>query len=179
MEIRMDTLIGKEIIMTDAILLGTVQDLRCEDLKWNILGLRVKTSKSSGLGRSSVLLEPGNFTIGDVILIRDTTDTVRSSITPDDSGILSLSSMIGMKVYGSDAFLLGTIESINIDTSKWRASSFTVKLDKDAYQPLEVKKGLISSKRASGLNMTDIEGVSDTIVLKKNLSKLKSHIVIS
>ena len=178
MVMDIDLIIGKDIISSDATILGIVTDIRCEDLKWNILGLKVRT-KVSGLNiRGYALLEPGVFTFGDVILISDTMDTVRSKMTPDDKGIMSLSSMIGMKVYASDASLLGTVDSIDIDVKKWKAVSFTVKMDRSAYPVLEVRKGLVP-KRISGLKMSDIKGVSDTIVLGSDTSKVKSQTVIS
>jgi hypothetical protein len=53
-----------------------------------------------------------------------------------------------------------------------------VKLDKSAYQPLEIKKGLFG-KKVSGLLMTHIEEITaEDIKLNLNIFGIKSQIVI-
>lgn len=173
--------VGKDVITQDAFILGCVQDIRCEDLNWSIVGLKVKSSSTvsgklnMGSGRSMIMLEPEDFCINDVLLSEFTIDTIRSRITVDNDGFLSIASIEGMKVYASDAFLVGTVYDLVIDYDSWRVISMIVKIDKNAYGTLGIKKGLFA-KKASGLLMSHIEGVSDTIVLGIDSNGVKSQL---
>jgi len=167
---ELDILLGKEIITKDAYRLGTVQDLRCETVGWSIIGLRIKLGPtvSPELGPAkTVLLAPESFRMNDVLLSKETIESVRSRITQDDRNIRSLTGMEGMKVYTSDALLIGSVDVIDVDIHKWRAVSFTVRLDKGIYPKLDLKKGFVA-KKASGLDFADISGISDAVVLNIN-----------
>ena len=173
--------VGKDVVTQDAYILGCVQDIRCEDLNWSIVGLKVKSSSTvsgklnMGSGRSMIMLEPEDFCINDVLLSGFTIDTIRSRITADDNGFLSVGSLEGMKVYASDAFLVGTVSDLVIDYESWKVISMVIKIDKNAYAVLGIKKGLFA-KKASGILMSHIEGISDTIVLGIDTDGVKSQL---
>ena len=68
---------GLEVIGQDACILGEVLDIRYEDLTWGIQGFKVKSEKSVskkinvGSGKSMLLVQPGKYVIGDVVLMPD------------------------------------------------------------------------------------------------------------
>ena len=86
--------------------------------------------------------------------------------------------MVGMKVYSSDATLIGTIESFEINCNTWKVLSMIIKMDKTAYDALEVRKGL-RAKRISGIKMSEVQAVNDSIILRSDVQKIKSQMVIS
>ena len=178
-----DKVRGLEVIGQDACILGEVIDIRYEDLTWNIQGLKVKTEKAVskkinvGSGKSMVLVQPGKYVIGDVVLLPDTIDDSRSKITVDSNDYNSILDTIDMKVMSEENVLIGTVDSIQVDLDNWTVVSMKVKLDKGAYAPLEIKKGLLG-KKVSGLNMTDIAEISDSIKLSLNLFGIKSQIIV-
>ena len=178
-----DIVKGLEVITQDAYILGRVVDIRFEDLTWSIQGFKVKTeSKISKIisvsGKSMVLLQPGKYTIADVVLMPDTVETVRLKIAADTDNFRTVSSLIGNKVVSQDDFLIGTVDSIQVDLDNWTVVSMKVKLDKTAYQQLEIKKGLFA-KKASGLLMTHISDIGEGIIkLNLNTFAVKSQIVI-
>ena len=82
-----------------------------------------------------------------------------------------------MKVMSSENVLIGIVDSVQMDMDNWDLVSFKVKLDKGAYAPLEIKKGLLG-KKVSGLLMTDISEISDVIKLSLNLAEVKSQVIV-
>ena len=174
---------GLEVIGQDACILGEVLDIRYEDLTWGIQGFKVKSEKSVskkinvGSGKSMLLVQPGKYVIGDVVLMPDTIEESRSRISADSNDYRSVASTIDMKVMSEENVLIGTVDSIQVDLENWTVVSFKVKLDKNAYAPLEIKKGLLG-KKVSGLLMTDISEITDTIRLSLNLFAIKSQVIV-
>ena len=178
-----DSVKGLEIITQDANIVGRVLDVRFEDLTWNIQGFKVKTeSKVSKLinvsGKSIVLLQPGKYVIGDVILMPETLEGLKLKVVADNEDFKSVSVLVGKRVLSQENVIIGFVESVQIDLENWSVASMKVKLDKSAYQPLEIKKGLFG-KKVSGLLMTHIEEITaEDIKLNLNLFGIKSQIVI-
>ena len=174
---------GLDVITQDARILGEILDVRFEDLTWNIQGFKIKSEKdvskaiNVGSGKSMILLQPGKYVFGDVVLMPDSISEARMRITTDNNNFKSLTSTLGMKVMSEENVLIGTVDSIQIDRENWTVVSMKVKLDKGAYAPLDIKKGLLA-KRVSGLLMTDISEISDVIKLSLNLFGVKSQIIV-
>ncbi len=178
-----DSVKGLEVITQDAYILGEVLDVRFEDLTWNIQGFKIKSESkiskmiSVGSGKSMILLQPGKYAIQDVVVVPDNINEVRTRITTDNNNYKSLSDTIGMKVMSSENVLIGTVDSVQVDLDNWTVVSFKVKLDKGAYAPLEIKKGLLG-KKVSGLLMSDISEMGDDIKLNLNLFGIKGQVVV-
>ena len=175
-----DSVKGLDVITQDAYILGEILDIRFEDLTWNIQGFKVKSeSRISKMinvsGKSMLLLHPGKYVFRDVVLMPDTLEGARTRITADNNDYKSVSSIIGMKVMSEENVLIGTIDSIQIDLENWTVVSMKVKLNKEAYAPLEIKKGLLA-KKVSGLLMTDIAEITDAVKLNLDLFTIKSQI---
>ncbi len=178
-----DNVKGLDVVGQDACILGEILDIRYEDLTWNIQGFKVKSEKSVskkinvGSGKSMLLLQPGRYIFGDIVLMPDTIEESRTRISADTNDYKSVQSTIGMKVMSEENVLIGTVDSIDVDLESWTVVSFKVKLDKGAYAPLEIKKGLFG-KTVSGLLMTDIADISDVIKLSLQLSAIKSQVIV-
>ena len=178
-----DSVKGLDVITQDALILGEIVDIRFEDLTWNIQGFKVKSESkvskmiSVGSGKSMILVQPGKYVFGDVVLLPDTIDGARASITVDNNNFKTVSALVGMKVLTYENVLIGTVDSVQVDLESWTVVSMKVKVDKNAYAPLEIKKGLLS-KKVSGLLMTDIAEISDVIKLNLALSAVKGQIIV-
>lgn len=176
-------LIGKDVITKDAYILGKIQDYSCETISWSIIGLKVKSTSSVapllnvGSGKSMILLQPDDFMMNEVVLSDDTIESIRSKITADSSDYLSVNSMIGMSVFASDGLLIGTIDSFEVDFSKWRLISMRIKLDKSAHQPLGVKK-ILFGKKIGGILMSQIDGMKDSIILSLDTDSIRNQMII-
>ena len=178
-----DSVKGLDIITQDAYILGEILDIRFEDLTWNIQGFKVKSeSKVSkminvGSGKSMLLVHPGKYVINDVVLLPDTIDGLGVKVSADSNDFKSVSSLLGMKVLSKENFLIGTVDSIMVDLDNWNVVSMKVKLDKVAYAPLDIKKGLLS-KKVSGLMMTDVADIGDSINLALDILTIKAQVTV-
>ncbi len=178
-----DSVKGLDIITQDAYILGEILDIRFEDLTWNIQGFKVKSeSKVSkminvGSGKSMLLVHPGKYVINDVVLLPDTIDGLGVKVSADSNDFKSVSSLLGMKVMSKENFLIGTVDSIMVDLDNWNVVSMKVKLDKVAYAPLDIKKGLLS-KKVSGLMMTDVAEIGDSINLALDILTIKAQVTV-
>jgi len=177
-----ESLRGLEVITQDARILGMIMDVRFEDLTWNIQGFKVKSdSKVSKIinvsGKSMILLQPGKYIFGDVVLMSDTIESAKTKVTADNENFRTISTLIGKRVLSQENVAIGTVESVQVDLESWTVVSMKIKLDKAAYEPLEVKKGLFA-KRVSGLLMTHIADIGEDIKLNLNIFGIKSQIVI-
>lgn len=181
--VDVSSLVGKEIITQDGYILGVTQDLRYEPGSWSIRGFKVKTGKTVseviniGSGKSMVMLEAGDYVINDVILLPFAIDSARSKISADNESCPPVSFLLGKKVFSSGGLFVGTVEKAIIDTISWSLLTFEIKLDKNACEPLGVKKGLFA-KKVSGIEAVNIQVVTDSIVLNIDDETIKSQIVV-
>lgn len=179
----LDELKGKEVISSDAYLLGNVQDVRYDPVSWDILGLKVKSNKEisriigAGSSRSMVMVGPGDYGINDVILLRDTLEGSKDRISADNDNISSISFLSGKKVVTSDGLFVGTVSEVLLEMEHWAVQSVKVKMDKGAFEPLGIKKGIFS-KTASGILVTHISAVTDNISLYLSTNDLADVIVL-
>ncbi len=178
-----EVLIGKKVITDDAYILGQITDYSCETVGWNIIGLRVKTEASVapmlniGSGKSLILLQTGDFRMKDVVLLDDALESVRSKITPDEPDRITVNKMLGMKVFASDGLLVGTIDNLEIDHTKWKILSMNIKLDKAAHQALDIKK-ILFGKKISGILMSQIDGIKDSVILSLDTKGVRNQMVV-
>ncbi|MDD4185768.1 MAG: hypothetical protein PHX75_03925, partial [Candidatus Methanomethylophilaceae archaeon] len=69
---------------------------------------------------------------------------------------------------------VGIVSDVLLEMEQWSVQSVKVKLDKGAYEPLGLKKGIFS-KTASGILVTHISAVTDNMSLyltAKDLAEL-------
>ncbi|MDR0335382.1 MAG: hypothetical protein LBH69_05840 [Methanomassiliicoccaceae archaeon] len=181
MAIPFESLIGKEMISSDAYDVGEINDVRYDPFEWNVVGLRIKTKRSeklaAGSGKANLLIRPERFTLNDVMLLGQPLDRLRDSVVPDNSNISSLSSLISAKVVTKDNLLVGTVTTAMIDTDGWKIRSIAVRLDKTAIEAMKMKKGLfakITAEVRTGL----ILSCMDMVHLNEPMESLRENIMI-
>jgi sporulation protein YlmC with PRC-barrel domain len=77
----------------------------------------------------------------------------------------------GKKVVGTEGYILGEVEGIDIDLNTWRANAFFVSLSDDAASELGVKKPFLS-KITVCLPTQLVEAVGEVITLKEPIRNL-------
>jgi len=177
------TLTGLEIISSDAYKIGDLVDIRY-DTKWKVIGLTTKTDKnlakkidSIGSGRSLIRIEPKKFIINDVILMAESTSEIGPMITVDSENAESLSHLTGKKVVSEEGIILGTVYDVNVDTDLWTVPTISVKLEKIAFEPLGLKKGLFS-KTVISIRTEYIESTGELISLNQKIEDMREEIVV-
>ncbi|MCQ2056160.1 MAG: hypothetical protein MJY64_01635 [archaeon] len=181
---ELEALIGKEVITQDAYTLGEVQDVRYDGFTWEAVGLKIKTNKgvsevlNIGSGKSMILMRTGPYVINQVILTNDTVAGIRSKISVDSDAIPSTLYLIGKKVYSSDRLVIGVVESVDIDVEKWKVTSIIIRIDKNAYSQLGLRRGFFGGKKISGIFTSSIVSVTESIALNITAETVKSQMVI-
>lgn len=79
--------------------------------------------------------------------------------------IIDMGKLIGKQVIGSQAMLLGEVDSVKMDTSNWRVTHLGVKITDDAAKELGLKKTFWSSVVIS-LPVSAVSVVGDVISLE-------------
>lgn len=79
----------------------------------------------------------------------------------------------GKKVVGSEGHILGEVESININTKTWQASTFYVDLSDEATSELGFKKPFLS-KITICLPTRLVNAVGEVLTLKEPIRNLKN-----
>lgn len=172
-----------EIISVDAYKVGEVLDVRYDPATWKVQGIKAKTEKgmskalSVGSGRSLISIAPGDYTINDVMLMPQDISELDSVISVDSDNAPSLSFAENKKVVSKEGVVVGLVANVNIDTDLWSVLSISVKMDKGAFEPLGLKKGLLS-KTIIIVRSEYIEAISDIITLNQSISDMKDEIVI-
>jgi sporulation protein YlmC with PRC-barrel domain len=177
------SLSGLQIISSDAYRIGDLADIRY-NVKWKVVGLTTRTDKSLakmipsiGSGRSLIRIEPKKFIINDVILMKENTSELGPMITADTDNAESLSFLGGKKVVSSEGVILGTVYDVNVDTDLWTVPAISVKLDKIAFEPLGLKKGLFS-KTVISIRTEYVASAGEMVTLNQGVRELREEIVV-
>jgi sporulation protein YlmC with PRC-barrel domain len=81
--------------------------------------------------------------------------------------------MVGKRVIGANAYLLGEVAGADIDTEKWQLTHLHVSLTDDATRELGYKKPFMGSVIVC-LPVQVIQAVGDVITLKKGINELRN-----
>jgi sporulation protein YlmC with PRC-barrel domain len=86
--------------------------------------------------------------------------------------LANANSLIGKRVIGAQALVLGEVESVELDFGTWQVTHLGVKLTEDATNELGFKKPFMSSVVIS-LPITTVSVVGDVITLDTSIKSLK------
>lgn len=174
----------KQVISSDAYIIGSITDLNYSPHSWSVNSLAVKGVKGLGdvLG-SSVFRKPqfsldvGTYDINDVLIIPEARDQLQTALATETGGTEKVGSLVGKKVMTSDLVPIGTIADVGIELEVWKINSFKVKIDKSAAEALDIKLGLLN-KTASGLLTSHIESVTETVNLSRKVEGLRGYFTL-
>jgi sporulation protein YlmC with PRC-barrel domain len=181
MEVPLDNLKGKRIISSDAYEIGEITDVRYDPFEWNVVGLKLRSSRSeklaAGFGRTDMMILPEDFELNDVLLLSQPVKSLKESVSPDNKNISSLSSLISSKVVTRDNFFIGTVTTVMVNTETWTIPSVAVRLDKDAIDAMKMKKGLFS-KITVAIGTETILSCADMIHLDGTTESVRGNMTI-
>ena len=86
--------------------------------------------------------------------------------------MVEISRLFWKKAYTSDAFLLGEVESAEIDMNTWMINSFYVGLTDEATKALGFKQPFLG-KVVVCLPVSAVKSIQDSALLNKTLAELK------
>jgi sporulation protein YlmC with PRC-barrel domain len=86
--------------------------------------------------------------------------------------MVEISRLFWKKVYTSDAFLVGEIESAELDRTTWQITNFYVSLTDEATALLGLKRPFLGKVMVC-LPVTIVDKISDTAILNKTKLELQ------
>ena len=179
----LESLKRMQIISSDAYSIGEIIDIRYDPSNWCVTGIRTRTEKSAaktisaGSGKSIVQIKPSDYVINDVMLMQETLSELNSVVSQDSDNFPALSFIEGKKVSSSEGVPLGTVHNVNVDLTMWSVPSISLKLEKSAYEPLGLKKGLLS-KTVIVIRSEYIQMISEIVSLNQSIVDLRNEIII-
>jgi sporulation protein YlmC with PRC-barrel domain len=84
----------------------------------------------------------------------------------------SVSKLMGKRVIGANAYLLGEVNGADVDTAKWQVTHLHVSLTDEAIRELGFKKPFMGSVTVC-LPVSLVLAVGDVITLNKGIKELK------
>ena len=87
--------------------------------------------------------------------------------------MVEISRIFWKKAFTSDAFLLGEVESAELDTKTWQITSFYVGLTDDATRMLGFKRPFLG-KVVVCLPVSTIKTIQDTAILNQTIQELRA-----
>lgn len=87
--------------------------------------------------------------------------------------MVEISRLFWKKAYTSDAFLLGEVESAELDMNTWQVTSFYVALTDEAVQQMGFKRPFLG-KVTVCLPVSIVESIKDTAILNKTMAQLRN-----
>ncbi len=86
--------------------------------------------------------------------------------------MVEISRLFWKKAYTSDAFLLGEVESAELDTNTWQITNFYVGLSDEAAKKLGFRTPFLG-KVTICLPVSTIKTIQDTAILNKTMEELQ------
>lgn len=187
--VRYESTIGSLVITSDAYVLGEVEGIRYDPLKWqgDYLLVAVKKGLEAHMGTgksvfsSSKILIPMNLiqTINDVIILAHSLLDLKEFVKPDNINIPNLGQIIGKKVVTSENQNLGTVSDINMDVLDiWPVISISIRPDKEMIKILGLKKPMFSKTPAISLEICAVSSVLDMLNLNLDMTGVKENMTV-
>lgn len=88
---------------------------------------------------------------------------------------MTFARLLGRKVIGANAYVLGEVHGADVDTSNWQITHLHVSLTDDATRELRFRKPLLGAVVVC-LPVTLIQAVGDVITLNKNVRELGTFV---
>jgi sporulation protein YlmC with PRC-barrel domain len=182
----LEDIMGKEVISSDAIIIGTVEGVAVDTDNWKVPAIRISVRKGNeaalGLKKKAIGVQriyvatPQVSSVSDTVTLAVKMDQVREVMVDDKKVPVTAGALLNKKVVGQDGRQLGFMDNIYFDAGKsWEVGKIGIKLDKAAKQSLELQKGLAPASQITLLTK-DIKTVGDMVMLRLDLEGLKDYL---
>ena len=172
---------GKKVIGTEGFILGEIEGVDVDSDTWQVSTLYVGLSNeaASGLGlrksffSKSTICLPIQFikSVGDLISLNEPIRNLEEVATKEC--LVKTENLKGRKVVGAKGYVVGEVESLDVDPSNWQVTDLQVSLSKDAIIKLGLNKPLL--RKGEITIPTDIvSSVGNMITLNDDIQDLKA-----
>ncbi|HEY3420001.1 MAG TPA: PRC-barrel domain-containing protein [Methanomassiliicoccales archaeon] len=181
--VRMEDVMGKEVISSDAIIVGSVEGVSIDPEHWRISALRVTVTKGlemamdkkkKTIGSSRAFINTGAVaSVSDMITVSVSLVDIKGALVNENLWPLNFGNLTGMRVICKKGRQIGYVDNLVFDPKdNWKISYIDVRLDKATKDDLNIKKKMMSG---SGIviRTSDIRTIGDMVMLNIDIEELK------
>lgn len=174
---------GKEVISSDAIIVGSVEGVSIDPEHWRISALRVTVTKGlemamdkkkKTIGSSRAFINTGAVaSVSDMITVSVSLVDIKGALVNENLWPLNFGNLTGMRVICKKGRQIGYVDNLVFDPKdNWKISYIDVRLDKATKDDLNIKKKMMSG---SGIviRTSDIRTIGDMVMLNIDIEELK------
>jgi sporulation protein YlmC with PRC-barrel domain len=184
--LKMEDIVGLEVISADARVVGIVEGIGIDVEEWKIPALRIGLKKGveEVIGVKKPLFSSAKLhlktdgveSISDTITLTMNLAEVKSLAVEEGMVLMTAADVVGKRVICKKARQIGVADNIIFTPDKeWNVPYIEVKLDKAAVDDLNVKKPLLSSPIVR-LQTSDVKTIGDMIMLKIDIDELRDFL---
>ena len=184
--LKMEDIVGLEVISADARVVGIVEGIGIDVDEWKIPALRIALKKGveEAIGVKKPLFSSAKLhlktsgieSISDTITLNADLTGVKSLGVEEGMVLMTAADVVGKRVICKKARQIGVADNIVFTPDReWRVPYIEVKLDKDAVDDLNVKKPLLSSPTVR-MQTPDVKTIGDMIMLKIDIDELRDYL---
>ncbi len=182
-----EDILGKEMVSSDAKVVGYVEGVDLDREKWKVPSLRITINKGLeaqlnkkkrvlGASHAHIRIEAVHH-ISDLVTLNLTMDQISQAVLDESEVPVSVGDVIGKRVICRKGREIGVLTDFKVDAlTEWSVPSFDVKLDKATRKDLDLKKSMMVSKSVIRMRTADIMNVGDMIMLKIDLDSVKEYL---
>lgn len=178
---------GKEVISSDAIIIGTVDGVAVDTDNWKVPAVRISVRKGNeaalGMKKKAIGLQkiyvatPQVSSVSDTVTLAVKMDQVKEVVVDEKKVPGTAGALLNKKVVGQDGKQVGFMDNVHFDAGRgWEIGKLGIKLDKAAKQSLDLQKGLAPASQITVLTK-DVRSVGDMVMLRLDLEGLKEYLI--
>jgi sporulation protein YlmC with PRC-barrel domain len=182
--VRMEDVMGKEVISSDAIIVGTVEGVSIDPEHWRIPALRVTVTKGlemaldkkkKKIGSSRAFINTGAVSsVTDTITLVPPMADLKGALVGEAIWPLNFGMLTGMRVICKNGRQIGYVDNLVFDPKdNWKVSYIDVRLDKSTKEDLNIKKKMMSNSSGIIIRTCDIRTIGDMVMLSIDIEGLK------
>ncbi len=182
----LEDIMGKEVISSDAIIIGTVDGVAVDTDNWKMPAIRISVRKGNeaalGMKKKAIgaqkiyVATPQVSSVSDTVTLAVKMDQVKEVVVDEKKVPVTASALLNKKVVGQDGRQMGFMDNVHFDAGRgWEVSKIGIKLDKAAKQSLDLQKGLAPASQITILTK-DVKTVGDMVMLRLDLEGLKDYL---
>lgn len=182
--VRMEDIMGKEVISTDAIIVGSVEGVSIDPDHWRIPALRITVTKGlemaldkkkKKIGSSKAFINTGAVHgVTDTITLTVSMADLKGATVAEVLWPLNFGLLNGMRVICKKGRQIGYVDNLVFDPKdNWKVNYIDVRLDKATRDDLNIKKKMMSNSSGIVIKTSDIRTIGDMVMLNIDIDELK------
>jgi sporulation protein YlmC with PRC-barrel domain len=180
--LRLEELVGLEVLSSDAKVVGTVEGVNVDTDNWRCGALRIILTKGIEanlgvkkplFGAARIAFAPDKVeTVRDVIKMKEPVTKLAQSVIDPSRLPTTGGHLVYKRVVSNNGKEIGVIESLYFEPdANWRVSFLEVEVEKEAFQDMKLKK-TVFKKRTVRLPTSLIGTVGDLVMLNTSEEEL-------